>query len=481
MKATLLLLLVPSWLVAQGLRIDDARYADLPQKRSSAGIGKLPARIDLSMYAPEVINQGDNGTCVAVSVGYYMRTILEAQKRQVTSRLGIGQVNKLRFSPWYLYNTIKEAGDTDCKAGIDIGAALEYIKQKGLPAYSAAATQTCEPPTPLEATPDSRLLDYVKLFGIVDDRKSKELATKKALSELAPVVVGIQTTPSLKNLALKKTIMPRISSALAGQRAADRSTFTLWRPELSSSLSFGHAMCVVGYDDTMFGTGAFKLINSWGTNWGDNGYFWIAYADFGQYAKYGYQAYVQTTGSPTDIILSADIAISTATFFTGTDQPVERIKNGATLAAYRVIKPQRTGTPFKFSALLSKQTYLYLITANSTDEVATKLFPEKGYSSLIGRDTRVELPNGTLLRLEGTPGLENWLFLFSETAIDIDDYIAKINAQKGPFSNRVQAAFGDALAPYQQISYKDKKMGFFLKSQHRGRIVPLLVSMNHVK
>ena len=36
----------------------------------------------------------------------------------------------------------------------------------------------------------------------------------------------------------------------------------------------GHASCIVGYDDTKE---AFKVMNSWGTSGGDNGYYWVKY------------------------------------------------------------------------------------------------------------------------------------------------------------------------------------------------------------
>jgi len=39
----------------------------------------------------------------------------------------------------------------------------------------------------------------------------------------------------------------------------------------------GHAMCIVGYDDSLQ---AFKVRNSWGPNWGDAGHVWISYATF---------------------------------------------------------------------------------------------------------------------------------------------------------------------------------------------------------
>jgi hypothetical protein len=49
-----------------------------------------------------------------------------------------------------------------------------------------------------------------------------------------------------------------------------------------------HALCIVGYDDnkqTADGPGAFRLVNSWGTDWGNQGYCWMSY-----YAVHAYKA-----------------------------------------------------------------------------------------------------------------------------------------------------------------------------------------------
>ncbi len=41
-----------------------------------------------------------------------------------------------------------------------------------------------------------------------------------------------------------------------------------------------HAQAIIGFDDnkdTPDGKGAFKVVNSWGTSWGDQGFYWISY------------------------------------------------------------------------------------------------------------------------------------------------------------------------------------------------------------
>lgn len=95
--------------------------------------------------------------------------------------------------------------------------------------------------------------------------------TKKALMEGSPVSIGF-TLP--KSFFYLKT--------------------AVWIPDPQEA--FGdwkhnnHAMCVIGYDDNIAG-GAFRVLNSWGTSWGDNGMVWIKYADFTRWCKIALQAF----------------------------------------------------------------------------------------------------------------------------------------------------------------------------------------------
>lgn len=69
-----------------------------------------------------------------------------------------------------------------------------------------------------------------------------------------PVVVGLETDTWFDNLSNGEVY--RVSS---------------------NRYTGGHAVVVIGYDDRR---GAYKILNSWGEDWGDNGYGWIAYELF---------------------------------------------------------------------------------------------------------------------------------------------------------------------------------------------------------
>ena len=47
----------------------------------------------------------------------------------------------------------------------------------------------------------------------------------------------------------------------------------IWKA-YSGAAGFSHAVVICGYDDAKH---AFKVMNSWGTGWGDAGYSWIDY------------------------------------------------------------------------------------------------------------------------------------------------------------------------------------------------------------
>lgn len=77
-------------------------------------------------------------------------------------------------------------------------------------------------------------------------------AIKERLSNGDGVIIGVLADTDLKYLSRNNPIYD----------------------QLSGNKCRGHALCLIGYDDNIQ---AFKFINSWGTDWGINGYGWISY------------------------------------------------------------------------------------------------------------------------------------------------------------------------------------------------------------
>ena len=493
---------IPAGARWQGFIDNELAYDTVKKKLQKQLIPKLPPQVDLSMYAPPVLNQGDKGNCVAISIGYYMYSIMDAVNWNITDK---NTIKKRSLSPYYLYSATKSENDKNCTYGIDPVEALEYFKVRGLPGFWDYKPNFCTYDHTFHILPPpkdySRIHDYVKLFNITDPKNDKVLAVKQTLAEKSPVIVGIQTTGSLHDLSFTKKLLPRLKASVWALREAfsgatdtaakSRSKLDMsWKPYQANALAYGHALCVVGYDDNKLGKGqgAFKLVNSWGSSWGEGGYFWMSYDTFGKFAKYGYQAYLNEFQSRLEVELTLKIEEER-------HEPTLTLMPSETgLVTYELTKSLRTGTKFKFtvdaknSVDSTKKTYLHIISANELNGNVILRWvesgePRPGEPRPITPANQFYYPSENEFQtLGGRPGLEYMLFLFSEHSreVDVNDCMQALNALKGPFPERVKQVFREELFPNRQILYKPKQMGFFLSRQARGGYVPLLVRMKHV-
>lgn len=470
---------------------DNESYEKILKKNLQATFGtKLPASVDLSKYTPSVINQDDSGVCVGMSTAYYMRTMLEAISKNITDK---DEIDKLSYSPSYLYNLIKQPDDFDCKAGTELKTAFDSLKTKGVTTYAQQKFPKCANDLSLHPSPTSKIIEYVRLFSLADGSENVDLITKKALSEYTPVVVGFLLTESINRLqenGFWKNLWKKIMAFFGIKVLED---IGLWNPENSPNTG-GHAVCIVGYDDAKFG-GAFKVINSWGKNFGEEGFFWVKYADYKKQVKNAFQAFLPIKKNKNEVATAADISFifsargienSNIKFILNEDEISSASKSG--IKSYLLLDTQTTGTTYRFSAFIDSitdYTYFYIIngSANSLD-LTEKIYPfDKSESAILGSNTRITLPpeDQPYFKLSPPTGIEHVLFLFSNKPLDnIDDYIAKIRNGKGSFAERIIQAFGRDLVSANQIKYKTNKMGFEVKGEQTGSIVPILVSFQHV-
>ena len=311
----------------------------------------LPEAANLQKFAPSVGDQGHQGSCVAWSSAYAARTIEEA------ARSG-ADPNSLRFSPAFLYNQI---GLENCD-GSYIERAMEFMTQSGSIPYDQFpySDQDCS------KQPDQQELEQARQYKMRgfnrltpgDRNNAIDLhAIKENIAQGAPVVIGMQVGGSYMQPMLGKD---------------------LWTPtdEDRSLMGFGgHDQCVVGYDDRKYG-GAFLLMNSWGPQWGNNGFAWVRYPDFKFFVReaYGIEP-MSKTGAAAAEPLDVEVGLVQVHYegkktISGDYIPLQ-VKAGNT---FETIDPVKKGTRFKMEVRNTTECYVYVF-GKETDGTSYTLFP----------------------------------------------------------------------------------------------------------
>ena len=239
-----------------GLVFNDANYAKakVRAKFNTQKFELLPISHSLKKYCPSPGNQLQLNTSPSWATAWSAVSILDAQNQELAT------TDMHSLSPSHLYQNIRTVNDQNCEDGIDLYEALEFIRYNKLKSFDDFQ-EFCPRNLPLEILPDDsgEIREYRKLFDLNDDHKYKINVIKTSISQDLPVVTGMHCPPSFFNAK------------------------SYWKPVEMMSLDFpGHALCVVGYDDEKFG-GSFEVLNSWGCEWGNEGFLWIPYNDFINY------------------------------------------------------------------------------------------------------------------------------------------------------------------------------------------------------
>lgn len=220
---------------------------DIPDHRDytySTGNATIPSKIDLSDKFPEVYDQGDLGSCtgnaIAGSIEY--EQIKKADPTYfVPSRLFIYYNERL------IEGTVKE------DSGAMIRDGLKSVANQGVcheSTWPYTVSKFKRKPTKKAYT------EATKYTAKVYSRVSQDIMSLKAcLANGDPFVFGFSVYESFESPEVAKTGI-------------------LNMPGKSEKLLGGHAVVCVGYDDS---TSRFKVRNSWGSDWGDNGYFTMPY------------------------------------------------------------------------------------------------------------------------------------------------------------------------------------------------------------
>jgi len=236
----------------------------------------LPSKVDLTDYLPPIGNQGQYGTCVGWATAYNCRTFLYAKQKGLSKSQLKNASNQ--FSPkdlfWSIENDYK---GEDCN-GTNFEYAFDVMIKRGVATLSDVPYSNLGNCSYNTSAGRSTAGNYkIKSFRQIEVDKN---TIKQYLANGQLVVFGAQLGDEFMN-ASSSSVLTTQTYGYTGMHAY-------------------HAMVCSGYDDSKGANGAFRVVNSWGTNWGDDGYIWVD-ENFFVGGKFAYCAYVAYNINDTEV------------------------------------------------------------------------------------------------------------------------------------------------------------------------------------
>ncbi len=419
----------------------------------------------LRQYCPIAGNQGNIGSCVGWSVGYAAYTILRAVRDNLTDQSAITAQAR---SALYIYNQIKLNPDS-CTSGSHIHTAMELLLTQGVCSQSVFNPGECWS-LPTEAhrrlAASSKISEITNLFISSSPNGQRVNATIDCLNANRPAVVAMNILPSFHSI----------------------NSTGLWSPRPEEQSNEFHAMCVVGYDNI---NQRFEILNSWGPDFGDEGFVYVSYDDYERYSLYGFQMLLEDpqAEATASSLMGGFYLNKLAGYDPLGGYKFEKL-NGHWNGRYYEIPPGmiKPGSYFKIIAEnLRVSTYLYIFSVkpNGSSEL---LFPTLSSSEWGDvRDAPIILSGGNYVELPADPagaivadlpGTDHLVLLFSTRRLqDIDELVWRVEQQRGELYDRLTAVLGNRMVPPADIRYGSSQMGFSSNTRTNGYVVPVVLKV----
>ena len=438
-------------LYSTGLVFNDENYekATIKANLNSDNFRDLPDAATLKKYCPKPGNQLQLNTSPSWATTWSAKTILEAQKNDWVDQKNITMNT---FSPAFNYYHIKGANDESCEAGADLYDALSFLKYNKVKKY-LDFLEFCPKGIPEDlqiSESHQSISDFRKLFNIQHTDKFKISVVKKSLSENYPVVIGMHCPPSFYEAK------------------------NFWQPsELVSTEYPGHALCVIGYDNEKYG-GAFEVINSWGSRWGNNGFLWIRYSDFLEFTKYAYEVFTIKKSIENTYDFSGSISLK---LNNNMIIDMEQLADGV----FKTTGPFTTGTYFRVYLKNENPAFVYVFGIDDSDKLF-RIFPHQEHISpaLIYKTNEVAIPGeDNYIEIIGDPGKENLCILYSKESIDFNKLLLNLEKYPGEVSENLDALLEGKIIPTQEISWDKNGIQFHTKSEKKTAIF-IQIQIDHI-
>lgn len=228
--------------------VPNSIYALIPNAPNPpAGSGNLPETFFLDIPS-NAFSQGIQGSCSSCAT---------AMAKSVVDHVQLGTAypnNKIIYSPSYLYNQTKD-NPVSCEFGSQIYRNLEVLKTKGVCKYDDMPYSEIEcsilPSADLDLLAASHKIDNYYVVNPIS-----VAGIKQNIKAGSPVIVAF-----------------RIDNTFRDQYKNGKNKDKVWS-SFEKYTAIAHATILYGWDDSK---NAFRMLNSWGKSWADNGSVWVDY------------------------------------------------------------------------------------------------------------------------------------------------------------------------------------------------------------
>ncbi len=242
----------------------------------SAADDGYPTAVDnsTSVYFPAVGNQRSVGSCTCWAEVYYAFTYANCKAKNVPA------TGNNVMSPAFVYNQIKKYG-----GGSSYPKAFNVLRFEGVPSKNTAdfedyySETACKTWFPEESIWNEAGQNRLTSYTYVSHPGTISSPTDSDLNEIKGYLSDGKLVTYSCDIFGWRYEMLESGSAHSGELIATHAVQS----------DSGHRMTIVGYDDNVYydingdGTiqdaerGAFKIVNSWGTTYANNGFSWVSY------------------------------------------------------------------------------------------------------------------------------------------------------------------------------------------------------------
>lgn len=127
------------------------------------------------------------------------------------------------------------------------------------------------------------------------------------------------------------------------------------------------------------------------------------------------------------------------------------------------------------------ECYIYAFATDLSGKV-NKILPfADNMSPHIGSNSTVAFPSETkVVKMDQNPGTDYLLILYSQQRLNADEILTTMNGLQGGLTQKIRKALGDKLILPADINYHSNDIGFDLKANYKGTVVPLMAEITHL-